>query len=206
MLSTAQNATVDSSEPGGGDMPRLPRQSTARRSQFSRPTSDLCARNNPQSILTKAIATCVSSQLLLAPSNRSTRPAHFGFFPHLTQTSDSGKIEECKVLKLYDRAKDGDCRKTPDINEVSVHCLSKASRSAELTNSLTFSHCTCFPNLAQHLQVVTGTLPKLPGCNTITTKTTAPASTCASPLPAFFSKPVVYKGKYAPPGSQVTTK
>ncbi|GAA5950018.1 hypothetical protein JCM3765_004166 [Sporobolomyces pararoseus] len=30
----------------------------------------------------------------------------------------SGNIEECKVLELYDRQKDGYCRKTPDINEV----------------------------------------------------------------------------------------
>ncbi|GAA5869831.1 hypothetical protein JCM16303_001811 [Sporobolomyces ruberrimus] len=33
-------------------------------------------------------------------------------------SSTSGNIEECKVLELYDRAKDGYCRKTPDVNEV----------------------------------------------------------------------------------------
>ncbi|GAA5864355.1 hypothetical protein JCM5353_000271, partial [Sporobolomyces roseus] len=30
----------------------------------------------------------------------------------------SGNIEECKVLELFDREKDGFCRKTPNVNEV----------------------------------------------------------------------------------------
>ncbi|GAA6054850.1 hypothetical protein JCM3770_004105 [Rhodotorula araucariae] len=42
-----------------------------------------------------------------------------------TCTSNTGMIEECKVLELYDRSVDGECRKTPDVDEVVLGPLKK---------------------------------------------------------------------------------
>jgi len=85
-----------------------------------------------------------------------------------TCTNDSGRVEDCKVLTLYDREKEGTCRKTPDVNEV-----------------------------------VTGTLPALPGCNPVTIKKPTSVTTCSLPVPAIFAKTVAYSGKFPPPGSNV---
>ncbi|GAA5993426.1 hypothetical protein JCM10908_002183 [Rhodotorula pacifica] len=85
-------------------------------------------------------------------------------------TDDSGVIEDCPVLELYDRATDGYCRKTPDVNEV-----------------------------------VLGTLPKLPGCNPLTTTTEdAQGAMKSCPdlvLPPIFEETTVYTGDLPPPGA-----
>lgn len=87
-----------------------------------------------------------------------------------TCTNNSGAIEDCKVLALYDRATEGSCRKTPDVNEI-----------------------------------VTGTSPKLPGCNPVSSgsATVAPPTCPNLKIPAFFNPTSVYTGAVAPPGANV---
>ncbi|GAA5913421.1 DUF1996 and WSC domain-containing protein [Sporobolomyces salmoneus] len=61
----------------------------------------------------------------------------------------SGNIEECKMLELYDRAKDGYCRKTPDVNEVvlgNVKKLPGCNPVTKTTKEAKLSSSTC-PNL-----------------------------------------------------------
>ena len=58
-------------------------------------------------------------------------------------------------------------------------------------------------------EVVLGSLPKLPGCNSITAVTGFHNSCPNAKVPALFTKPRAYYGDMAPPGAQVvagTTK
>ncbi|GAA5933834.1 DUF1996 and WSC domain-containing protein [Sporobolomyces koalae] len=85
----------------------------------------------------------------------------------------SGNIEECKVLELFDRKKDGYVySQTPDVNE------------AVLGNLQKLPGCNPITNTEKAAKEASSTCPNL--------KT-----------PSLFSKPAVYDGTVAPPGAQV---
>ncbi|GAA5845914.1 hypothetical protein JCM9279_002422 [Rhodotorula babjevae] len=83
-------------------------------------------------------------------------------------TSDSGVIEECKVLELYDRSVEPACRKTPDVNEVVLGTLKKLPGCNPLTKTTAAA------------QAASGTCPNL-ALPPLFTKTTTYTSTFAPP-------------------------
>lgn len=119
-------------------------------------------------LLQKAIETCVSGL-------RSS--VSFGLADHFcelgTQTADSGVIEDCKIIKLYDRSDPNHaaCRKTPDFNEVVLANLPALPGC----NPITFTEKDAMAGM----------------------------SSCKSMKQPKRFKPTVYEGNIPPPGSQL---
>ncbi|KPV72855.1 uncharacterized protein RHOBADRAFT_55528 [Rhodotorula graminis WP1] len=117
-------------------------------------------------------------------------------------TSDSGVIEECKVLELYDRAVEPACRKTPDVNEVVLGTLKKLPGCNPVTKTTAAARAasgTC-PNLALP--------PVFKKTTTYTSKFAPPGSHVTKDMPSTVAsyKSYKYQGCYSDVGARTLSK